>query len=106
MTQRALTRSVDQFHEAVLVGRRIRWLREQCGLSRAAVAAYAGVSERTLARVESGERRLLPNERTAIARAIGSSITILTAIKPRVAQHPPMAEPELSEGEPQLGVVA
>jgi DNA-binding XRE family transcriptional regulator len=56
MTQRALTRSVDQFHEAVLVGRRIRWLREQCGLSRAAVAAYAGVSERTLARVESGDR--------------------------------------------------
>jgi transcriptional regulator with XRE-family HTH domain len=77
LTERAVTRAHSRWDMALSTGRRIRWARESAGLSRAELAEFALMSERTLERIEKGERVLLGRERAALARGIGVSIGFL-----------------------------
>jgi transcriptional regulator with XRE-family HTH domain len=49
-------------------------MREAAGVSQTALAAYVGISRRTLARVEAGERALRPPERILSAKALSGSL--------------------------------
>jgi transcriptional regulator with XRE-family HTH domain len=77
LTEQAISRAFARWNIALAAGRRLRWPREQAGLSRYELAEFAGMSARTLARVEAGERVLTGHERAAVARGIGVSIGFL-----------------------------
>ena len=77
LTERAVTRAFSRWNTALATGQRIRWAREQADLSREELAEFAGMSSRTLRRVEAGERVLSGRERAAVARGIGVSIAFL-----------------------------
>jgi ribosome-binding protein aMBF1 (putative translation factor) len=78
MTERAVDGAARRHDVAIATGRRVRWAREQAGISRAELARYADMSATTLARVENGERILTGRERAALARGVGVSIGLLT----------------------------
>ncbi len=77
MAAREADAALERYLQSRAVGRRMRWMREAAGVTRAELAAYVGTSRRTIGRVEAGERILLPVERAAIARALGTSIATL-----------------------------
>jgi transcriptional regulator with XRE-family HTH domain len=79
MTARAADVALRRYLEARATGRRVAWSREAAGLSQREVGAFVGFSQRTVSRVEHGERALRPAERAAVARALGTSIAALTA---------------------------
>jgi transcriptional regulator with XRE-family HTH domain len=79
LTERAVYRATSAWYASRNTGRRLRWAREQAGLSRAELAEFAGMSASTLARVEAGERALYGRERAAVARGLGVSVAFLTA---------------------------
>ena len=78
LAARAADVAMRRFLDARVVGRRLAWSREVAGISQAELAEFVGMSRRTLARIESGERVLLGRERAAIARGLGVSIGFLT----------------------------
>jgi DNA-binding XRE family transcriptional regulator len=73
MTQRAADRAMRRYLDARVTGRRLAWAREAAHVSQVELAAYIGVSQTTVSRVEHGERALRPAERAAAARALGRS---------------------------------
>ena len=81
LTEPALARAMSRWNAARGTGRQIRWAREYAHITRAELAEYAGLSERTLARIEAGERTLTGRERAAVARGLGVSLAFLTASK-------------------------
>ena len=101
LTERAAARALERHLLSVATGERVRWMREQAGITQAELAAFAGMSETTLRRVEAGERALRPAERAAVARGLGIGLAVMTATRPRVVRHPVLSEPELSEGSPE-----
>jgi transcriptional regulator with XRE-family HTH domain len=78
LTERAAKTALARHHDAVATGRRIRWAREVANVSRLELAVFIGSSPRTVRRVEAGERALRPAERAAVARALGTSLALLT----------------------------
>jgi transcriptional regulator with XRE-family HTH domain len=76
---RAVDTAFDRYETARAVGERIRSAREWAGIPQEELAEYAGMSASTLRRIESGERRLLGRERSAIARGLGVSLSYLGA---------------------------
>jgi DNA-binding XRE family transcriptional regulator len=74
---RAADRALRLYLDARAAGRRLAWAREATGISQAELAAYVGVSQATISRVEHGERAMRPTERAAAARALGCSIATL-----------------------------
>ena len=79
LTGRALGVAWSRYATAQTTGRRLAWCREAAGVSQGELAAYVGVSTRTIQRVEAGERVLRRPERAAAARALGCSIVTFTA---------------------------
>lgn len=77
LTERALDRAISRWNQARATGARIQSAREWAGISRAELAEFVGMSDRTLARVESGERALAPAERASVARGLGVSLAFL-----------------------------
>jgi transcriptional regulator with XRE-family HTH domain len=77
MTAAAADKALRQYLDARTTGRRLAWAREATGISQAELAAYVGVSQATISRVEHGERAMKPTERAACARALGCSIATL-----------------------------
>lgn len=70
------------------LGQRVRKMRAQRGMSRKALAAASGVSERYLARLESGEGNLSIVLLRRVARATGAPIEDLVGDEPLPAQWP------------------
>src|SRR5215213_4984351 len=57
------------------IARRIRALREERGLTQAALAGSLGFNDRqTLAAIEAGERRVSPEELLRVAQALGVDV--------------------------------
>lgn len=79
MTEIALDRAISRYAQARTTGRRLAWARQAAGVSQDELAAYVGMSRRTIGRVEHGARALRPAERAAAARALGTSIAIFSA---------------------------
>jgi transcriptional regulator with XRE-family HTH domain len=106
LTERAVKLSMDRFLASLTAGKRIRWAREEAQLSRAELAEYVGFSVSTLANIEHGKRGLRPNEKAAIASALGCSIALLTVEpnnngwgrRPRARSNGLVDEPQLSLG--------
>ncbi len=78
LAERAVHSAFSTWYAAVATGERIKWAREQAGISRRHLAEYACMSDTTLARIENGERTLTGRELAAIARGIGVSLGFLT----------------------------
>ena len=78
MAERAAHSALSAWYAALATGERVKWAREQAGLSRHELAEFACMSPTTLARVENGKRTLVSRERAALARGIGVSIGFLT----------------------------
>ena len=74
MTESVVARAMLRHEQARAAGLRLAWMRETAGVSRADLAAYVGVSPRTLGRVEAGERVMRPRERILAAKALGGSL--------------------------------
>jgi transcriptional regulator with XRE-family HTH domain len=79
LTDRAVHNAMSRWDAARGTGRQIRWARDAARISRVELAQFADMSERTLARIENGERALSGRERAAIARGLGVSLGFLTA---------------------------
>lgn len=77
LTAKAVRRALEQYDAARTVGRRIRWAREGAGVTRRDLAEFTGLSSRTLALIERGERTATGRELAAIARGLGTSIAFL-----------------------------
>lgn len=86
LARRALGVAWSRYAATRTAGRRLAWSREAAGISQQELAAYVGVSTRTIQRVEAGERAFRPAEAAAAARALGCSIATLTA--PAIALPP------------------
>ena len=68
---------VDDAAFLVALGRHVRDARERCGMARKALSQNAGVSERYLAQLESGEGNASVLLLRSVARALGMSVTEL-----------------------------
>jgi DNA-binding XRE family transcriptional regulator len=75
---RLVTPGWDRAYKAA-VGRRLRELREERGLTQAELARRAGVSNATLCFLESGETQPLPATQRALAAALGLELGELLA---------------------------
>ena len=53
------------------VGSRLRWAREQAGLSQGQVARELGVHRPTISQIEAGKRNVRPDEIAALAELYG-----------------------------------
>ena len=53
------------------IGRRLRWAREQAGLSQGQVAARLGVHRPTISQIEAGERNVRADEMSQFADLYG-----------------------------------
>jgi transcriptional regulator with XRE-family HTH domain len=78
MTEAAVNRAILRHDDAIATGRRVASAREYARLSQTELAAFAGMSRRTLHRIEIGERVMTPPERAAVARGLGVSLAYLT----------------------------
>jgi transcriptional regulator with XRE-family HTH domain len=79
MVERAASRALNRHLQARVIGQRLSWSREAAGVSQRELADYLGCSRTTISFVESGRRALRPAERVAAARALGTSIALLSA---------------------------
>ena len=80
LTARQADRALRAYLDARAAGRRLAWMREQAGVSQADLAVYLGVSPRTIARVETGERALSARERILAAKALGASLATFVVV--------------------------
>ena len=72
-----------------LLGERVRALRSEHGLTRRALAAASGVSERYLAQLEAGEGNISVLLLRKVARAMG--VTVESLVREEVAPQKPIA---------------
>jgi transcriptional regulator with XRE-family HTH domain len=81
LTERAVDVAFGHWQQARTDGRKLEWLRELAGVSQTVLAAYVGISPRTLARIEKGERALSGPERVLVAKALGGSLTTFCSVR-------------------------
>lgn len=65
-----LTSEIDR-----LLGSRLRKLRQQCGVSAAALAEAVGTSQQQISRYENGENKLAAGQLFRIARSLGVPVS-------------------------------
>lgn len=84
--------NAEQEYEAKMVGRKIRALREEKGLSQKQLSAASGVRYYQLSKIESGTRPIRPGAITALACALGvSSDELLSEVQEALRPPRPAA---------------
>jgi transcriptional regulator with XRE-family HTH domain len=102
----------NDFHFVdIHVGKRLRWRREQMGMSRERLAAATGVSPQLIHKYECAVIRVSPS-RHCFARHFDVSVTYLFESLPRIGDQPPkytsttLAEHDLDSRETAVLVEA
>lgn len=69
------------------IGSRLRALRDEFGLTQAFVAQRVGMRRSALSEVESGTRKVTPDELVELARLYGTTTDFLTSGQQDVPEH-------------------
>src|SRR5436853_7473824 len=100
MAPRSTTTTSTRSKDALLagIGSSVRSAREQRGLSRRALSERCGVSERFLAELESGAGNISIARLAEVARALGTSASLLLATAEGAAPGGPSSAPVAPRG--------